>query len=145
MTAPAGIPCPACGRTNAAGSFFCSGCATPLACSGCQAPLAPDAQFCGQCGRQVGRRLDASRIDASIGRPIERRVESTPHLRIFVQTGSFADQQSAAVGQRLETLIGVLSEALGVPPPPGPLRVNGTVPPPGRKDKTRPATTITRT
>jgi|GEM_PF-3071 len=123
MTAPPGIPCPACGRANPAGSFFCSGCATPLACSGCQAPLAPDAQFCGQCGRQVGRRLDASRLDASIGRPVERRVEATPHLRIFVQTGSFADQQSASVGQRLESLIGVLGEMLGVQPPPGPISI----------------------
>ncbi|HEY7296219.1 MAG TPA: ABC transporter transmembrane domain-containing protein, partial [Dehalococcoidia bacterium] len=123
MTAPPGIPCPSCGRANAAGSFFCSGCAAPLACPGCQAPLAADAQYCGQCGRQVGRRLDASRLDASIGRPVERRVEATPHLRIFVQTGSFADQQSAAVGQRLETLIAALDELLGMPPPPGPISI----------------------
>ncbi len=123
MTAPAGIPCPSCGRANAAGSFFCSGCATPLSCPGCQAPLPADAQFCAQCGRQVGRRLDASRLDASIGRPVERRVESTPHLRIFVQTGSFADQQSAAIGQRLETLIATLGELLGLPEPPGPISI----------------------
>jgi len=85
--------------------------------------LAPDAQFCNQCGRQVGRRLDASRLDGSIGRPVERRVETTPHLRIFVQTGSFADQQSASVGQRLETLISALGELLGLQPPPGPISI----------------------
>src|SRR5689334_13129218 len=97
--------CTACGNANSPGSLFCAGCGTQLACPACQAPLAADAAFCTNCGKSTARRPDTSRHDLAPGRPIERRVEQTTHLRIFVQTGSFADQQSSAVAQRLESLI----------------------------------------
>lgn len=59
----AGIICPKCSLSVAPGKF-CSHCGAELQqkgeaakassafCSGCGAPLAPDAQFCGQCGRK---------------------------------------------------------------------------------------------
>ena len=61
--ATAGMVCGACGATVAPGRF-CSSCGTelkaaeepaktgPAFCSGCGSPLAPDAKFCGGCGRK---------------------------------------------------------------------------------------------
>ncbi len=62
VLAPAapGMTCGSCGATVPPGKF-CSACGKDLqgakppgsaSCSGCGAPLAPNAQFCGQCGRQ---------------------------------------------------------------------------------------------
>ena len=61
--ATAGMVCGACGASVAPGRF-CSACGTelkaaeepaktgPAFCSGCGSPLAPDAKFCGGCGRK---------------------------------------------------------------------------------------------
>ncbi|MHB8575011.1 MAG: ABC transporter transmembrane domain-containing protein [Dehalococcoidia bacterium] len=116
MTAVADLTCPSCGRQNPRDALFCAGCATPLVCTGCQAQLAQGATYCTRCGRAAGRRLDANRLDVSLNRPVERRIHRTPHLRIHVQIGSFADQQAVVAGQRLEALLAVLSGLLGVAP-----------------------------
>jgi len=59
--AAAGVVCAGCGKSVAAGRF-CGSCgvelkpATPAGtfCAGCGAPMAPDARFCGQCGKSRG-------------------------------------------------------------------------------------------
>jgi len=58
-----GVPCAACGASVAPGKF-CSACGQALAkqasplqsfCTDCGAGVAPDARFCGQCGKQQGK------------------------------------------------------------------------------------------
>src|SRR5579883_2367681 len=117
------VNCPSCGRSNAPDALFCAGCANPLACAACGSQLPAGAAFCTRCGRPAGKRPDRMLEEASIVRPIGRRVEQTPHLRLYVQTGSFADQQAAAVGARLEALLGALTQILGLPSPTAPVSI----------------------
>ena len=56
--ASAGVPCPACGSANAAGTRFCCSCGAKLEaekrpCPACGAELAPNAKFCNSCGAKV--------------------------------------------------------------------------------------------
>ncbi len=81
-------------------------------CPACGQPNPPGSLVCGSCFEPLG-----------VSGPIERRVEQSPHLRIFVQSGSFADQQSSAVAQRLEALIDAAAATLAVPAPDGQISV----------------------
>lgn len=58
QNAAAGVVCPSCGKTVAAGSKFCPECGKPMAknkfCPECGAKVSENAKFCPECGKKLG-------------------------------------------------------------------------------------------
>jgi ATP-binding cassette subfamily B protein len=100
--------CWSCERENPAGVRFCARCGAGLACPDCGAPMTGGQRFCTHCGRRL-----PVRGPQTAARPIEQRVQHTPHFRIHYPAESYAEQQIGQIADRLEaayaTMVNVLA------------------------------------
>jgi ABC-type multidrug transport system fused ATPase/permease subunit len=101
--------CWSCDRENPAGARFCAACGAGLGCPDCGAPMGAGQRFCTSCGRRAPVRGAQTMV-----RRIERRAQETPHFRIHYSVESFAEQNLAMVGGRLENAYGIIAGLLGV-------------------------------